>query len=138
MSSVVENQTLLSGRVVSRAPHPSVERWDELRLVVSNAEDVGAEPNLLRESVGRQVSVAVNRDELPAGDLAAWRFTGRVRMAGPEVVVAVPSAAGGGPPTLRAPTGEPAEPSSTDQPGGGVPPPSGTWPEGTDGPRPEL
>ncbi len=37
MSSVIENQTLLTGRVRSREPHVSTERWDVLHLDVSAA-----------------------------------------------------------------------------------------------------
>jgi hypothetical protein len=101
--SPIENQTILSGRVIERQPHDSVDRWDVIRLQVSAADNTATDPNLLREAVGGQLSVAVNRDELPEGDLTGWQFTGRVRLAGPETVVAVPEGAGLGRPSLTPP-----------------------------------
>lgn len=138
MSGVVPNQAQLTGRVVARAPHPGVDRWDDLRIEVVDAAEVESQPNLLGESIGRQLTVAINRAELPEGDLTGWKFTGRVRLAGPDVVVAVPEGAGTGRPSLTPPAGPPADtPAPTEEPGG-VPPPVGTWPAGDDGPRPEL
>jgi len=104
MSSVVENQTLLTARVLARSRHPSVDRWDELRLEVSAADAVDAMPNLLRETVGQQLTVDVNRDELPEGDLRGFELKGLVRLAGPETVVAVPAGAGLGRLSLTPPT----------------------------------
>jgi hypothetical protein len=101
--SAIENQTILSGRVIDRQPHDSVDRWDVIRLQVSAADSTPTDPNLLREAVGRQLSVAVNRDELPEGDLTGWQFTGRVRLAGPDTVIAVPEGAGLGRPSLTPP-----------------------------------
>jgi hypothetical protein len=105
MSSVVENLTQLSGRVLARRPHPSVGHWDELRVDVAAADPAGPLPNLLARVVGQQVTVAVNRDELPAGDLTGFEFTGPARLAGPDTVVAVPAGAGLGRATLTPPTG---------------------------------
>ena len=138
MSSVVENQTQLKGRVLSRSHHPSVDRWDLLQLDVSAADEVEAQPNLLRESVGRQLTVAANRDELPEGDLTGWSFQGLVRLAGPDTVIAVPVGAGTRAPTLTPPTGEAPEdrPRAADTAGDAAP--EGTWPAGDAGPRPEL
>jgi hypothetical protein len=101
--SAIENQTLLSGRVIDRHPHDTVGRWDVIRLEVRSADDTETHPNLLGETVGGQLSVAVNRDELPDGDLTGWQFTGHVRLAGPETVTAVPEGAGLGRPTLTPP-----------------------------------
>ncbi|MEO8139995.1 MAG: hypothetical protein ABI742_10125 [Gemmatimonadota bacterium] len=101
--SAIENQTMLSGRVIDRQPHGTVDRWDVIRLKVRSADDTETHPNLLGETVGGQISVAVNRDELPEGDLKGWQFTGRVRLAGPETVTAVPGGAGLGRPTLTPP-----------------------------------
>jgi hypothetical protein len=126
MSSVVENQTELTGRVLARRPHPSVDHWDQLRVDVAAADPVDPLPNLLARTVGQQVTIAVNRDELPAGDLDGFEFTGPVRLAGPETVVAVPAGAGLGRPTLTPPTGPvptvagggfPAEPPDVDDGG---------------------
>jgi hypothetical protein len=138
MSSVVENQTQLKGRVVARSHHPSVDRWDVLQIDVDAADGVESEPNLLKESVGRQLTVAVNRDELPDGDLTGWEYDGRVRLAGPDAVVAVPAAAASRELTLTPPTGDaPAsKPRVVDGPGDAAAP--GTWPAGDAGPRPEL
>jgi hypothetical protein len=101
--SPIENQTILTGRVIDRQPHDSVDRWDVLRLRVSAADNTPTDRNLLGEAVGGELSVAVNRDELPEGDLTGWQFTGRVRLAGPETVIAVPEGAGLGRPSLRPP-----------------------------------
>jgi hypothetical protein len=101
--SPIENQTILTGRVIDRRRHDTVDRWDVARLQVSAAENTATDPNLLREAVGGELSVAVNRDELPDGDLTGWQFTGRVRLAGPETVVAVPEGAGLGRPSLTPP-----------------------------------
>jgi len=131
MSSVVENQTRLTGRVLARRPHPGVDQWDELRLDVSGADTVQTMPNLLGRTVGQQVTVAVNRDELPAGDLTGLEFNGLVRLAGPETVVAVPAGAGFGAPTLTTPL------QAADT--AGVTPPTddpSPWDDG--GPRPIL
>ena len=109
MVSPIENQTILTGRVIDRHRHDTVDRWDVVRLQVSAADSVSgagsaeADPNLLREAVGGQLSVAVNRDELPDGDLTGWQFTGRVRLAGPDTVIAVPEGAGLGRPSLTPP-----------------------------------
>ena len=137
MSSVVENQTELKGRVVARSPHPSVDRWDVLQIEVAAADEVEAQPNLLKESVGRQITVAANRDELPDGDLTGWEFDGRVRLAGPDTVVAVPAASGSRALTLTPPTGD-VPPSTPREVDSGDAAPEGTWPAGDAGPRPEL
>jgi hypothetical protein len=101
--SAIPNQTLLAGRVVGRQRHPSVDRWDVVRLEVSSAADIATDPNLLRDSVGGELAVAVDRDELPEGDLEGWQFTGPVRLAGPDTVVAVPRGAGAGQVSVRPP-----------------------------------
>ncbi|MEO7131388.1 MAG: hypothetical protein ABIZ07_08450 [Dermatophilaceae bacterium] len=154
MSSVIENQTLLTGRVRSREPHVSTERWDVLHLDVSAAADVAGAPNLLGESVGHDLAVAVNRDELPEGDLSGYQFTGPVRLAGPETVLALPAGSGAPPPELvpPTPTGEGTRAGDSNQPAdepahprdakpsepAGDPPPAGQWPTGDAGPRPVL
>ena len=145
MSSVVENQTVLSGRVRSREPHSTVDRWDVLHITVTEAADLEGKPNLLGESVGHELAVAVNRDELPAGDLRGYRFTGHVRLAGPEAVLALPADSGAPPRELTPPSAldeaadEAADGRSMDDPGqAGDPPPPGQWPAGEEGPRPEL
>jgi hypothetical protein len=138
MSSVVENQTQLKGRVVARSHHPSVDRWDVLQIEVDAADEVEAEPNLLKESVGRQLTVAANRDELPDGDLSGWEFDGRVRLAGPDAVIAVPAASGTRAPSLTPPSGEVTESKPRAADDSGDAPPAGTWPAGDAGPRPEL
>lgn len=146
MSSVVENQTELTGRVRSREPHPSNAGWDVLRIVVADAGEVEGMPNLMSESIGREVAVAVERDELPEGDLHGYRFTGRVRVAGPEVVLALP-AGSGAPPRELVPPQEDGDPidAAEDHPEDpdaerdiGTPAPPGQWPAGDEGPRPVL
>jgi hypothetical protein len=150
MSSVVENQTQLKGRVLARSRHPSVDRWDVLQIEVSAADEVEAQPNLLGETVGRQLTVAADRADLPDGDLTGWEFDGLVRLAGPDAVVAVPAAAASRELSLTPPSGDspdrPRSPQDTtgdttgDASGNatGDPPPAGTWPAGDEGPRPEL
>lgn len=96
MVSAAENRTLLSGRVLARAPHPSVGRWDTLTVAVTHAEPVRGERNMLHEAVGSHLTIVANRDELPPGDLAGWHFSGQVRVAGPDVVEVLPEAGGGG------------------------------------------
>lgn len=148
MSSVVENQTVLTGLVRSREPHGRTDRWDVLHIAVTQANGVEGKPNLLGESVGHELAVAVDRDELPGGDLRGYRFTGHVRLAGPEVVLALPAGAG-------APTRELVPPErlldddaaihhdsaigdNADDGVSGDAPPEGQWPAGEAGPRPVL
>jgi hypothetical protein len=96
MSSVVENQSRLSGEVLARSRHPGVERWDQLRIRVDAVEPVEGRAHLLGETAGQELTVVADRSELPAGELAGWRFDGPVRLAGPEVVEVLPEGAGAG------------------------------------------
>ncbi len=103
MTSAAPNRTHLTGHVLARAPHPSVGRWDTLTVEVTGATQVAGERNLLTESVGSRLTLVADRDELPDGDLAGWRFSGLVRVAGPEVVEVLPEASGAGRPRLTPP-----------------------------------
>ena len=103
MTTAADNRTHLTGRVVSRAPHPTVPRWDQLTVEVAGADPVEGERNMLGETVGTRLTLVANRDELPAGDLTGWRFEGQVRVAGPEVVEVLPAATGVGVPSLTPP-----------------------------------
>lgn len=96
MVSPVENRSILTGRVLARSEHPSVARWDVLRVRVEAADDVEGMPNLLTETVGTELELDVDRDDLPAGSLEGHLLRGAVRLAGPETVVALPAAAGAG------------------------------------------
>jgi hypothetical protein len=125
MTSVMENESRLEGRVLSRGPHPSVPRWDTLVVEVSAADPVDDHAHLLGETVGHQVTLVANRDELPAGDLTGWGFAGFVRLAGPEVVEVLPEATGLGRPVLTPPDES-------------QPPPPGTRGGGDQGPTPIL
>jgi hypothetical protein len=103
MTSAAPNRTQLTGHVLARAPHPSVARWDTLTVAVTGAGSVDGERNLLKEAVGSHVTLVVNRDELPSGDLAGWHLAAQVRVAGPEVVEVLPEASGAGRPRLTPP-----------------------------------
>lgn len=138
---------MLTGRVRSREPHGRTDRWDVLHIVVTQAEQVEGKPNLLGERVGHELAVVVNRDELPEGDLRGYRFTGHVRLAGPEVVLALP--AGSGAPTRElVPPEQLPDDDAAIQHGtasddevddvAGDAPPEGQWPAGDTGPRPVL
>jgi hypothetical protein len=107
MTNAAPNRTHLIGHVLGRAPHPSVGRWDVLTVAVTGARSVDGERNLLKEAVGSHVTLVVNRDELPSGDLAGWLFSGQVRVAGPEVVEVLPEASGAGRPRLTPPNDKP-------------------------------
>jgi len=101
-----------------------VPRWDTLLVEVAGAEPVEGWANLLGETVGQQVSLVVNRDELPEGDLLGWHLEGTARLAGPDVVEVLPEATGAGRATLTPPDGtEPALPDIPwdDDDGGPVP-----------------
>ncbi len=103
MVSPIENRALLTGRVLGRAAHPTVGRWDVLRVWVEEVTDVAGLPNLLAETTGTEIEVNVERDRLPEGALDGRRLHGPVRLAGPETVLALPAAAGAGPLELDAP-----------------------------------
>jgi hypothetical protein len=131
MTSAAENLTRITGRVLTRATHPSVPRWDQLTLEVSQAASVTGERNMLGETVGTRLTVVANRDELPQGDLTGWRFDGQVRVAGPDVVEVPPAASGAGAPSLTPPAGAAEPPAPLD-------PPASDGPEGDGGPVPVL
>ncbi len=108
MVSPMENRSRLVGVVSARSPHPSVERWDVVTVHVTGVEGVPGFANLLGERVGDDVEVALDRTDLPAGDLDGSQFDGQVTLAGPGVVRVVPTAAGAPPVTVSAvrPSGE--------------------------------
>ncbi|GAA5164135.1 hypothetical protein [Ornithinimicrobium tianjinense] len=109
MVAPIENRSVLSGVVRARRPSTEVERWELLEVEVEGAEGMPPAdreeglPNLLSDTVGQRLEVAVDRDLLPEGDLTGWVFTGPVRVVGPGRVAALPAAAGHGGPDLTPP-----------------------------------
>lgn len=139
MTSPTENATRLDGMVLDRLAHPSVPRWDVLRLAVDSAAPVEGRANLLGETAGSRLQVCVDRDVLPDGDLRGWHFEGLVRLAGPETVTLARTGDAADGPRLTPPQdGDPGPTEGSARPAAGDPPAPGTWPAGDAGPRPEL
>lgn len=98
MVSPIENRTVLTGVVMGRVRHPEVDRWDLVRLRVITTAGVAGYPDLLSRRLADQaanepgdqlVTVAVDRSELPTGELLDRRLRGQVSLAGPEMIRAV-------------------------------------------------
>jgi hypothetical protein len=106
MVSPIENRSELSGVVQARAMHARVERWDVLRVRLTDVGEVSGYANLLAGRIGDEVDIAVDRSELPDGSLAGYRFQGLATLAGPDVVRLVP--AGADPPSDMPSAGPPA------------------------------
>ncbi len=96
MVSPVENRSLLTARVLGRSAHPTVGRWDVLRVRVEDIAEVEGMPNLLAETAGTEIDLNVDRDQLPDGPLDGRTLRAPVRLAGPETVVALPAGAAAG------------------------------------------
>ena len=56
MVKAVDNLTTISGRVVSRSPHPTLGDYDLVNLVVERADPVAGRANLLSPQVGKETA----------------------------------------------------------------------------------
>lgn len=101
MVAPVENRSFLTGVVRSRRRSPEVERWDLLEIEVGSVVPLDDRPSIVHAPPEVPLEIAVDRADLPPGDLVGWSFAGPVRLAGPGRVAAVPTAAGEGAPELR-------------------------------------
>jgi len=72
----IENLTRITGHIVARERHPTLADFDLVRLHVTSAEPVSGKANLLAESPGQELLLAVRRDLLSAaqvGDILQCR-----------------------------------------------------------------
>ena len=63
MVQVVENLTLIRGRILARKAHPSLDHYDLVSVSVEQAEPVEGKADLLSRLIGTQTELAV-RSEL--------------------------------------------------------------------------
>lgn len=85
--SAAPNRTALVARVEGRRPHPSVGKWDVLTLRVVSSAPVDGYHDMIRAHPGQQLTVAVDRDWLPAeGDLSGRSVRLSATVAGPDVI----------------------------------------------------
>jgi hypothetical protein len=61
---IIENLTQITGRIISRAPHPTLSGFDIVRLHLKSAEPVEGRTDLLSGYTNQEISVAVRRDLL--------------------------------------------------------------------------
>ncbi|HET9963069.1 MAG TPA: hypothetical protein VFQ34_12080 [Nitrospiraceae bacterium] len=61
---MIENLTGITGRIVSREPHPTLQDFDMVRLYLKKAEPVKGVADLLSAYINQEISVAVRRDLL--------------------------------------------------------------------------
>ena len=66
---MIENLTRITGKIVSRAPHPTLTDFDVVKLYLKKAEPVEGRADLLSAHTNQEISVAVRRDLL--GDVHA-------------------------------------------------------------------
>lgn len=91
MVQAVENWADLSGTLRDVRPRPGTGDMSELVLRVDRADDVEGFPNLLTETPGRELTVAIRNDALPREPLPSGaRIHCRAQRAAPDVVVAHP------------------------------------------------
>ena len=64
MVQAVENLTSISGRVVARKPHPTLDYYDVVLLKIEKAEPIQGRPDLLSGQVGAELEVSVRRELL--------------------------------------------------------------------------
>src|SRR5215471_1519671 len=72
----IENLTRLTGHIVAREHHPTLADFDLVRFHVTSAEPVSDKANLLAESPGQEIGLAVRRDllgEAQIGDILQCR-----------------------------------------------------------------
>ena len=69
MSQMIENLTQLVGTIVARQPYPRLADYDLVTLDIGHAEPVEGKANLLADTPGSRVEVAIRRALLgAAGD----------------------------------------------------------------------
>ncbi len=61
---VIENLTIVTGRIVSRRPHPTLEPYDLVVLHIDGATPVEGKADLLSQFVGTELPVTVRRELL--------------------------------------------------------------------------
>ncbi|HUL11558.1 MAG TPA: hypothetical protein VLU73_05245 [Methylococcaceae bacterium] len=61
MVQAIENLTRISGKVLSRKPHPRLADYDVITLQVERAEPVEGKANLLANRVGGPIELTVRR-----------------------------------------------------------------------------
>lgn len=64
MVQAVDNLATISGRINSRSPHPNLEGYDLVNLVIERAEPVPDRANLFSSQVGQETAVAIRRELL--------------------------------------------------------------------------
>ena len=62
----VDNLTRISGRIVSRSPHPTLDAYELVQLALDRAEPIPGRANLLTSEVGKEIGVAIRRELLGA------------------------------------------------------------------------
>jgi hypothetical protein len=60
----IDNLTRISGRIVSREPHPTLPDFDLLNIVVESTKPVEGRADLLSEKMGQEIGFAVRRELL--------------------------------------------------------------------------
>jgi len=89
MVQVIENRSQVRGRVMSIAPHPSLNGYAVVDIAVSDVAPVSGYANLFNDHVGKTVGVNVRSDEVPTFALNSGDDVSvRIRRAGPEAVFA--------------------------------------------------
>ena len=61
---IIENLSRITGRIVSRAPHPTLSDFDVVRLFLKKVEPVEGRADLLSAYTNQEIDVAVRRDLL--------------------------------------------------------------------------
>jgi hypothetical protein len=64
MVQAIENLSTITGKIVSRRPHPRLEGYDLVELELERVEAVAGKANLLESQQGATIQVAVRRELL--------------------------------------------------------------------------
>ena len=59
MVQAVDNLTTISGRMLSRSPHPTLDGYDLVDLVIEHAEPVPGRADLLSHLLGKEIGIAI-------------------------------------------------------------------------------
>ena len=86
MVQVIENATLLEGRILKVKPHQSQPDWKTLTLKISKLEPTTDLPNLLNMDIGSELEIALPPGVLPEDQLTGAHFKGVASLAGPGMV----------------------------------------------------
>src|SRR5262245_53661460 len=86
MVQVIENGTEVDAVIHSRRPHPTSPDHEILDVTVTAARPVSGVRDLLSGRAGQRLDLLVPTSRLPQGELAGYRLTGRVSVAGPDVI----------------------------------------------------